>query len=149
MSGEPTHLVDEPTQNGRTMFEPTQVLTSFAVDDVSAAVSFYGETLGLEHTADQGVLFLHLPDGHGVLVYPKPDHIPASYTVLNFAVDDIDDAVDELRNRGVRLLRYDDAGSDDKGVVRGPDRDIAWFADPAGNIHSVAHLKTPLPERGA
>lgn len=129
------------------MFAHAKTFTSLAVDDVPAAATFYGEILGLEYAAVEGVLFLHLPDGHDVLVYPKPDHIPASYTVLNFAVDDIDQAVDELLSRGVRLLRYDDRGSDDKGVVRGPDRDIAWFADPAGNIHSVACLKTPLPER--
>jgi catechol 2,3-dioxygenase-like lactoylglutathione lyase family enzyme len=131
------------------MFEPTQTLTSFAVDDIPAAVTFYGETLGLKVTAAQGVLLLHHPDGHATLVYPKPDHIPASYTVLNFVVDDVDDAVDELRARDVRLLRYDDLGADDKGIVRHPDRDIAWFPDPAGNIHSVARLKTPLPQRPA
>jgi catechol 2,3-dioxygenase-like lactoylglutathione lyase family enzyme len=129
------------------MFEPTQTLTSFAVDDVQAAVTFYGETLGLKITAGPDVLLVHHPDGHDTLVYPKPDHIPASYTVLNFLVDDDDAAVDELRTRGVRLLRYDDLGTDDKGIVRHPDRDIAWFADPAGNIHSVARLKTPLPPR--
>ena len=131
------------------MFEPTQTLTSFAVDDMPAAVTFYGETLGLKVTAAQGVLFLHHPDGHDTLVYPKPDHIPASYTVLNFVVDDVDAAVGELRNRGVRLLRYNDLGVDDAGIVRHPDRDIAWFADPAGNIHSVGRLKTPLPQRPA
>lgn len=130
------------------MFEPTQALTSFAVDDIPAAATFYGEALGLKVTAAQGALLLHHPGGHDTLVYPKPDHIPATYTVLNFIVDDVDDAVDELRTRGVRLLRYDDLGADDKGVVRHPDRDIAWFADPAGNIHSVARLKTPLPQEG-
>lgn len=129
------------------MFEATKTLTSFAVDDVRAAETFYGATLGLDLTAAEGVLFLHLSDGHDVLVYVKPDHIPASYTVLNFVVDDIDDAIEELLGRGVRLLRYDDVGSDDKGVVRSPDRDIAWFADPAGNVHSVANLKAPLPQR--
>lgn len=131
------------------MFEATQTLTSFAVDDIPAAVTFYSDTLGLKVTAAQGVLFLHHRDGHDTLVYPKPDHIPASYTVLNFVVDDVDDAVDELRGRGVRLLRYDDLGADDNGIVRHPDRDIAWFTDPAGNIHSVARLKTPLPQRPA
>ncbi|MDP8977816.1 MAG: VOC family protein [Actinomycetota bacterium] len=131
------------------MFEPTQTLTSFAVNDIPVAVTFYGETLGIKVTAAQGVLFLHHPDGHDTLVYHKPDHIPASYTVLNFVVDDVDDAVDELRARGVRLLRYDELGADDKGIVRHPERDIAWFADPAGNIHSVGRLKTPLPQRPA
>ena len=129
------------------MFEPTQTVTSFAVHDVQAAVTFYGETLGLKVTAGPDVLFVHHPDGHDTLIYHKPEHIPASYTVLNFVVDDVDDAVDELRRRDVRLLRYDDLGADDQGIVRHPDRDIAWFADPAGNIHSVARLKTPLPQR--
>jgi catechol 2,3-dioxygenase-like lactoylglutathione lyase family enzyme len=128
------------------MLAHTKTLTSFAVDDIPAAVSFYGDTLGLRCTPTSGVLFLHHPDGHDTLVYPKPDHIPASYTVLNFVVEDVDDAIDELLARGVRLLRYDAPGVDDKGVVRGPDRDIAWFADPAGNIHAVARLKTALPE---
>ena len=129
------------------MFEPSQTLTSFAVDDIPTAVTFYGDTLGLKVTATQGVLILHHADGHDTLVYPKPDHIPATFTVLNFVVDDVDAAIDELRARGVRLLRYDDLGADDTGVVRHPDRDIAWFADPAGNVHSVARLKTPLPQR--
>jgi catechol 2,3-dioxygenase-like lactoylglutathione lyase family enzyme len=128
------------------MLEHTKTLTSFAVDDVPTAVTFYGDTLGLKTSAESGVLLLHHPDGHDTLVYPKPDHVPASYTVLNFVVDDIDDALDTLRTRGVRLLRYDGLGTDDRGVVRGPDRDIAWFADPAGNIHSLVQLKTPLPQ---
>lgn len=129
------------------MLQHTKTLTSFAVDDVKAAATFYGETLGLELSEGLGVLFLHHPDGHDTLIYPKADHIPASYTVLNFLVDDIDKALDELLTRGVRLLRYDDLGTDDTGIVRGPERDIAWFADPAGNIHSVARLKTPVPRR--
>jgi catechol 2,3-dioxygenase-like lactoylglutathione lyase family enzyme len=134
-------------RNEEAMFEPTQTVTSFAVDDVQAAATFYGETLGLKVTVGPDGLFAHHPDGHDTLVYHKPDHIPASYTVLNFVVDDVDDAVDELRRRGVRLLRYDDLGADNKGIVRHPEREIAWFADPAGNIHSVARLKTPLPQR--
>jgi catechol 2,3-dioxygenase-like lactoylglutathione lyase family enzyme len=128
------------------MLEHTKTLTSFSVDDVVEAQKFYGQTLGLNLSAESGVLLLHHPDGHDTLIYPKPDHIPASYTVLNFVVDDVDDAIDELLSRGLRLLRYDDLGADERGVVRGPDRDIAWFADPAGNIHSVARLKAPLPQ---
>jgi catechol 2,3-dioxygenase-like lactoylglutathione lyase family enzyme len=131
------------------MFEHTKTVTSFAVDDVPAAVRFYGETLGLKFSAGSGVLWLHLPDGHDTLIYPKPDHIPASYTVLNFEVEDVDEAVDELVTRSVRLLRYDDLGADEKGVVRGPDRDIAWFADPAGNVHSVFRPKTPSPQEAS
>lgn len=102
------------------MFAPTQTLTSFAVDDIPAAVTFYAETLGLKTTAAQGVLFLHHRDGHDTLVYHKPDHIPASYTVLNFVVDDVDAAVDELGARGVRLLRYDDLGIDELGSCATP-----------------------------
>lgn len=131
------------------MLQHTKTLTSFAVDDVPAAVAFYGETLDLKLSEGPGVLFLHHPDGHDTLIYPKPDHIPASYTVLNFLVEDIDKALDELLPRGVHLLRYDDLVTDDTGILRGPERDIAWFADPAGNIHSVARLKTPLPQRAS
>jgi len=110
------------------MFENTRTVTSFSVDDIPAAARFYGGTLGVKCSEESGILWLHLADG--ILIYPKPDHIPASYTVLNFVVEDIDDAVDELIGRGVRLLRYDGLGLDEKGVVRAPDRDIAWFTDP-------------------
>jgi len=130
------------------MFEYTKVVTSFSVDDVPTAERFYGGTLGLTVSAESGALLLHLPGGHDTLIYPKPDHIPASYTVLNFVVADIDSALDRLVERGVRFLRYDEFNADDKGIVRGPDRDIAWFADPAGNVHSVGQFKTPLPVQG-
>jgi len=127
------------------MFEYIKVLTSFSVDDVSKARRFYGETLDMKVSEESGALLLHLSGGNETLIYPKPDHIPASYTILNFVVAEIDRAVDQLVGRGVRFLRYDEFGADDKGIVRGPDRDIAWFSDPAGNIHSVGQLKTPLP----
>jgi catechol 2,3-dioxygenase-like lactoylglutathione lyase family enzyme len=130
------------------MFEYIRVLTSFSVDDVPKAQKFYGETLGLTVSEESGALLLHLTGGGDTLIYPKPDHIPASYTLLNFVVADIDRAVDQLIARGARFLRYDEFGADDKGIVRGPDREIAWFSDPAGNIHSVAQLRTPLPVRG-
>lgn len=130
------------------MFEYIKVLTSFSVDDVSKARRFYGETLGLKVSEESGALLLHLSGGTDTLIYPKPDHIPASYTLLNFMVAEIDTAVDDLAAQGVRFLRYDEFGADDKGVVRGTDREIAWFADPAGNIHSVAQFKTPLPVQG-
>lgn len=127
------------------MFEHTTAITSFSVDDVATAERFYADTLGLQASreADQDatVLWLQLADGHTVLIYPKPDHIPASYTVLNFAVDDIDRAVEELTSRGVSFLRFDEFGTDERGILRTEARDIAWFADPAGNVHSVAHLK--------
>jgi catechol 2,3-dioxygenase-like lactoylglutathione lyase family enzyme len=127
------------------MFEFKKVLTSFSVDDVPKARRFYGETLGLKVSEDSGALLLHLSSGNDTLIYPKADHIPASYTVLNFVVAEIDTAVDRLVARGVHFLRYDEFGADDKGIVRGPDRDIAWFADPAGNVHSVGQFKRPLP----
>ena len=130
------------------MFEFMKVLTSFSVDDVPKARRFYGETLGLKVSEESGALLLHLSGGNDTLIYPKADHIPASYTLLNFVVADIGIAVDRLVARGVRFLRYDEFGADDKGIVRGPDRDIAWFADPAGNIHSVGQLKTRLPVQG-
>ena len=130
------------------MFEYTNVLTSFSVDDVPKAQRFYSETLGVNVSEQSGALLLHLSGGNDTLIYPKPDHIPASYTLLNFMVAEIDTAVDDLAAQGVRFLRYDEFGADDKGVVRGTDREIAWFADPAGNIHSVAQFKTPLPVQG-
>lgn len=128
------------------MFEHTKTVTSFAVDDVPEAHSFYGETLGLKVSEESGAFWLHLPDGHDTLIYPKPDHVPASYTVLNFEVENVDEAVDALVARGVRFLRFDGLGADEKGVVRGQDRDIAWFSDPAGNIHSVFRPKAPSPK---
>lgn len=130
------------------MFENTHAVFSFSVDDVRKAQTFYESKLGLETTLesaddDYAVLWLHLSGGSNVLVYPKPDHIPASFTLLNFVVEDIDEVVDQLTSRGVGFLRYDQFGADHKGIVRGPDRDIAWFSDPAGNNHSVARTKTP------
>jgi catechol 2,3-dioxygenase-like lactoylglutathione lyase family enzyme len=130
------------------MFEYTKALTSFSVDDVPKAQRFYSETLGLKVSEESGALLLHLTGGNDTLIYQKPDHIPASYTLLNFVVTEIDPAVDQLVARGVRFLRYDEFGADDRGIVRGPDRDIAWFSDPAGNVHSVVQLKTPLPVQG-
>jgi catechol 2,3-dioxygenase-like lactoylglutathione lyase family enzyme len=127
------------------MFEYTRALTSFSVDDVPKARTFYGETLGLKVSEQGGALLLHLSGGSDTLVYAKTDHIPASYTLLNFVVAEIDTALDRLVARGVRFLRYDEFGADERGIVRGPDRDIAWFSDPAGNIHSVVQVKTPLP----
>ena len=118
------------------MFTDTKTFSSFAVPDVDKARQFYGETLGLAVSEDHGMLFLHLAGGQDVLVYPKPDHVPATFTVLNFQVDDIDAAVDALAERGIRLERYDNFDSDEKGIVRdGPY--VAWFTDPVGNILSV------------
>lgn len=124
------------------MFENTKAVASFSVNDVGAAQKFYGETLGVRVSEDSGALWLHLAGEYDTLIYPKPDHIPATHTVLNFVVEDIDEAVRELRTRGVRFLRYDEFGADDQGIVRGPEREIAWFTDPAGNSVSVVQLKT-------
>ena len=119
------------------MFANTKAFSGFAVDDIEAAKKFYGETLGLQTSERYGLLTLHLADGRDTLVYPKPDHAPATYTILNFQVDDIDAAVDELARRGVRLERYEGLAQDEKGINRGGAPYIAWFKDPAGNILAV------------
>jgi catechol 2,3-dioxygenase-like lactoylglutathione lyase family enzyme len=126
------------------MFANTPAFGSFAVDDMDAARSFYGETLGLDVTDEpMGVLTLQLAGGsRPTLVYPKPDFTPATYTILNFEVDDIDAAVDELVSRGVEFERYDGFDQDEKGISRSTNEDepnIAWFKDPAGNILAVLH----------
>ena len=118
------------------MFGKTRAFSGFAVRDLAAATRFYGETLGIETSQENGLLTLHLAGGRDTLVYPKPDHSPATYTILNFVVEDIDAAVDALTARGVQLLRYDGFDQDEKGISRrGPH--IAWFTDPDGNILSV------------
>ena len=121
------------------MFKTTKAFSGFSVDDIPAAKRFYGETLGLDVSEQWGgLLALHIAGGHDIVVYPKPNHTPASFTILNFPVDDIDRAVDELTQRGVRFERYDGFDQDERGIARsdeGPP--IAWFTDPAGNILSV------------
>ena len=119
------------------MFENTKAFSGFAVDDLEAAKKFYGEVLGLKTSEQYGLLTLHLAGGRDTLVYPKPDHTPATYTILNFQVDEIDAAVDELISRGVELEKYDGLGQDDKGINRAGGPYIAWFKDPAGNILAV------------
>jgi catechol 2,3-dioxygenase-like lactoylglutathione lyase family enzyme len=100
------------------MFANTKAFSGFAVDDLEAARKFYGETLGLRTSEQYGLLTLHLAGDRDTLVYPKPDHAPASYTILNFQVDDIDAAVDELVRRGVSLEKYEGMGQDEKGINR-------------------------------
>ena len=120
------------------MFSDTKAFSGFAVPDIAQAREFYEGTLGLNVSEDNDLLVLHLAGGRDTLVYPKPDHEPATYTILNFQVDDIDEAVDQLTQRGVRFERYDGFGQDEKGISRdqgGPP--IAWFTDPAGNILAV------------
>jgi catechol 2,3-dioxygenase-like lactoylglutathione lyase family enzyme len=119
------------------MFGETKAFSGFAVDDIPAARKFYGETLGLEVTEENGMLTLHIAGDRPILVYPKPDHTPAAYTILNFPVEDIDAAVDELTRRGVRFERYEGMPTDEKGIMRAGGPLIAWFTDPAGNVLSV------------
>jgi catechol 2,3-dioxygenase-like lactoylglutathione lyase family enzyme len=120
------------------MLDSSRAFSGFAVDDLERAQQFYGGTLGLSTSEHNGLLFLHLAGDRGILIYPKPDHTPATYTILNFPVDDIDAAVDELAERGVSFERYDGFEQDEKGISRDPNGPpIAWFRDPAGNILSV------------
>jgi predicted enzyme related to lactoylglutathione lyase len=119
------------------MFENTKAFSGFAVDDIDAARKFYGQTLGIKTSQEYGLMTLHLAGGRDTIVYPKPDHTPATYTILNFQVDDIEAAVDELAQAGVRFERYEGMDQDDRGINRGGGPYIAWFKDPAGNILSV------------
>ena len=128
------------------MFTSIPAFSGFSVDDLEKAKDFYGGTLGLEISDLDGVLELHLGSGARVLVYPKDDHTPATFTILNFPVDDIDRAVDELTAAGVRLERYPHLGeADEKGIYRDVGPDIAWFTDPAGNVLSVLVLEETAP----
>jgi predicted enzyme related to lactoylglutathione lyase len=121
-------------------FAPQRAFSGFSVNDTAAARQFYAGTLGLEVSeGPMGILELSLPGGARVIMYPKPDHEPASFTILNFAVDDVEAAVDELNGRGVQTKIYDDPDlpTDGKGIMRGNGPDIAWFKDPAGNVLAV------------
>ena len=121
----------------------TGVFSGYSIDDVEAAKQFYSDVLECEVTDTMGGLYLGLPGNQRVFLYPKENHLPATYTVLNFEVTDIDVAVDELMGRGVDFLRYTNlpAQQDERGILRGRAAgrgpDIAWFKDPAGNILSV------------
>jgi catechol 2,3-dioxygenase-like lactoylglutathione lyase family enzyme len=120
------------------MFANTKAFSGFAVPDLQQARAFYEDTLGLRVSEENGLLTLHLAGGRDTLVYPKPDHTPATYTILNFPVPDIDAAVGELAKRGVQFERYDGFGQDANGISRGEEGPpIAWFKDPAGNILAV------------
>ncbi|EWT03360.1 glyoxalase [Intrasporangium oryzae NRRL B-24470] len=127
------------------MLESSKAFSGFAVKDVAAAKTFYGDTLGLRVTEENGMLTLHLAPDRPTIVYPKPDHVPATYTILNFPVADIEAAVDELSARGVRFEHYEGtpAETDAKGVFRGGGPLIAWFTDPSGNILSVIETDGP------
>jgi catechol 2,3-dioxygenase-like lactoylglutathione lyase family enzyme len=119
------------------MLDSNQAFHGFAVPDIDQAAAFYGDTLGLETSREHGMLTLKIGGGTPTFVYPKPDHEPATYTILNFPVGDVEQAVDELSARGVEFLRYDGLDQDAKGIHRGQGPDIAWFTDPAGNVLSV------------
>jgi catechol 2,3-dioxygenase-like lactoylglutathione lyase family enzyme len=119
------------------MLKDSKAFSGFAVDDIEKARAFYADTLGVETSEENGMLTLHLAGDRPTLVYPKPDHQPAGYTILNFPVDNIDSAVDALAGRGVEFLKYEGFGQDEKGIMRGQGPPIAWFTDPAGNILSV------------
>ena len=130
------------------MFKNSHAFSSFSVDDLAKAKSFYTDTLGLEVSETPEGLGLEIAGGGSVFLYPKPDHAAAVFTVLNFPVDDIDEAVDQLRSKNVKFESYGgDIETDEKGVFRGADQEgmgpnIAWFKDPAGNILSVVEDKS-------
>ena len=122
------------------MFRDSKAFSGFAVKDLDAAKTFYADTLGLDATVEEmGILSLRLGSGAQVMVYPKPDHVPATYTILNFPVKDVDAAVDGLVAAGVRMQRYEGFEQDAKGIARsdGNGPTIAWFTDPSGNILAV------------
>jgi predicted enzyme related to lactoylglutathione lyase len=120
---------------GSTMLGNVKAFSGFSADDIPAAKRFYGEVLGIRVTEENGMLFLHTAGDRDTLIYPKPDHSPASFTVLNFQVDDVEAAVDDLAARGVEFEKYE--WVDEKGINRQGGPLIAWFKDPAGNILSV------------
>jgi predicted enzyme related to lactoylglutathione lyase len=117
------------------MLEHSSAFSGFSVDDIPKAQQFYGETLGLHVTEEHGMLMLHTPGERNTLIYPKPNHEPATFTILNFPVSDIESTIDDLVARGVTFEHYD--GLDPKGINRQGGPLIAWFKDPAGNILSV------------
>ena len=121
------------------MLKDSKAFSGFSAGDIPKAKEFYAGTLGLDVSESHGLLTVHLARGNNVLIYPKPNHVPATFTVLNFPVPDIDRAVDELAKRGVRFEQYDlpEIKTDRKGIKRGNGPTVAWFRDPAGNILSV------------
>jgi catechol 2,3-dioxygenase-like lactoylglutathione lyase family enzyme len=120
------------------MFKESKAFSGFSSNEIAASKQFYAETLGLDVSEEMGGLALHLAGGGEVFVYPKDDHVPATFTVLNFPVRDVEAAVDRLTAAGVGLERYEGFGQDEKGIARGDEGPtIAWFKDPAGNILSV------------
>jgi len=125
----------------KSMFKDTKAFSGFAVDDIPKAKEFYGQTLGLEVSESSGMLRLHLAGGRHIIVYSKPDHVPATFTILNFPVNNIEQAVDDLTARGVHMEVYFADQHDKRGIFTGGGPLIAWFRDPAGNILSVIEEK--------
>ena len=126
------------------MFKDSKAFSGFSAKDIQKVKDFYSQKLGLKVSEEmEGILSLHLAGGNNVIIYPKENHTPASFTVLNFPVDNIDKAVDELTKRGVSMEIYDEAElkTDEKGIMRGKGPNIAWFKDPDGNILSMLELK--------
>jgi catechol 2,3-dioxygenase-like lactoylglutathione lyase family enzyme len=123
------------------MLANAKAYSGIAVRDMEGARRFYGETLGLRTSEEYGLMWLHLAGGRDTLVYEQSDATPASFTILNFEVDDIDEAVDALAARGVRFERYEGVAQDEKGVFRDEGPYIAWFKDPSGNVLSVLQEK--------
>lgn len=134
------------------MFEQAQAFSTFSVNDIKRAEQFYRDVLGLSVTETPEGLALEFPNGGRVFIYPKPNHEPATFTVLNFPVSDVEAAVAELGKQGINFEHYDLPGikTDDKGIARGQGPTIAWFKDPAGNILSVVQAETvPMTNSGS
>jgi catechol 2,3-dioxygenase-like lactoylglutathione lyase family enzyme len=131
--------VRKSNRKERVMLKDSKAFSGFSTGDIPKTKEFYAGTLGLDVTESHGLLTLRLAGGNNVLIYPKPNHVPATFTVLNFPVTDVDLTVDELTKRDVRFEVYDlpDLKTDRKGIMRGNGPTIAWFKDPAGNILSV------------
>ena len=125
------------------MFKDTKAFSGFSVNDVQKAKEFYGQTLGLDVSEAHGLLELHIAGGTTILMYPKDNHTPATYTILNFPVDNIEQAVDDLTRQGVHFESYNegDLVTDEMGIFRGEGPKIAWFKDPAGNLLSVLEVE--------
>jgi catechol 2,3-dioxygenase-like lactoylglutathione lyase family enzyme len=126
------------------MLTDSHAFSGFSTNDIESCRTFYADTLGLKVSDENGMLDLQLAGGAHVLIYPKDDHQPATYTCLNFPVTDIDATVDALTKRGVTFERYEGFEQDDRGVMRGNGPPIAWFTDPAGNILSVIEESGPV-----
>ncbi len=126
------------------MFKDTKAFSGFSVDNLQKAKKFYGQTLGLEVSESNGLLKLHIAGGRNILIYPKANHTPATFTILNFPVDNLGQAIDDLTKRGVRFEIYNEGNlkTDEKGIsLSGEGPKVAWFKDPAGNVLSVLEKK--------